>query len=217
MLVDLKLSGANIVVVGGGKESYKKILKLLEEGPNITVYSRSFSSGFKRLKAEGKVSLVKADVRDVEAFINSLKPKPDLLIAATGDRGFNAELASKAKAVGCMVYAIDNPSISDFSLPALAKIGDLKVAVSTGGKSPAVARALRIRIERMVKPEDLLQIQLQHQMRENLKGRIADQRERRRIIYLMLRNKHIKELLRAGKLEEARLEAFRIIKSYTSR
>ncbi|MEM3162747.1 MAG: bifunctional precorrin-2 dehydrogenase/sirohydrochlorin ferrochelatase, partial [Candidatus Bathyarchaeia archaeon] len=112
---------------------------------------------------------------------------------------------------------IDNPSISDFSLPALAKIGDLKVAVSTGGKSPAVARALRIRIERMVKPEDLLQIQLQHQMRENLKGRIADQRERRRIIYLMLRNKHIKELLRAGKLEEARLEAFRIIKSYTSR
>lgn len=217
MLVDLKLSGVNVVVVGGGRESYKKILKFLEEGSRITVYSRSFSAGFKRLKAEGKISLVEADVKDVKGFINSLEPKPDLLIAATDSQDFNAELASKAKAAGCMVYAIDDPSISDFTLPALARIGDVKVAVSTGGKSPAVARALRIRIKRMVKPEDLLQIQLQHQIREILKRRIADQRARRKIIYSVLVNKQIKELLRAGKMEEARLEAFKIIEGYTSR
>lgn len=216
MLVDLKLSGMNVVVVGGGKESYKKILKFLEEGSHITVYSRSFSAGFKRLKAEGKISLVEADIKDVNGFINTLKPKPDLLIAATDSRDFNAKLALKAKAAGCMVYAIDNPSISDFTLPALARIGDVKVAVSTGGKSPAVTRALRIRIERMVKPEDLLQIQLQHQIREVLKRQIADQRARRKIVYSVLMNKQIKELLKAGKTEEARLEAFKIIESYAS-
>ncbi|MCS7095794.1 MAG: bifunctional precorrin-2 dehydrogenase/sirohydrochlorin ferrochelatase [Candidatus Bathyarchaeota archaeon] len=216
MLVDLKLSGMNVVVVGGGRESYRKILKFLEEGSRITVYSRSFSAGFKRLKAEGKISLVKANVNDAKVFITRLEPKPHLLIAATDNRDFNAELASNAKAAGCMVYAIDNPSISDFTLPALARIGDVKVAVSTGGKSPAVARALRIRIERMVKPEDLLQIQLQHQIRGVLKRQIADQRARRRIIYSVFADKHIKELLKAGKMEEARLEAFKIIEGYTS-
>ena len=60
-----------------------------------------------------------------------------------------------------MVYAVDNPALSDFILPAVAQVGDVKVAVSTGGKSPAMARVLRERIEKLVTPEDLLEIELQ--------------------------------------------------------
>ena len=60
-----------------------------------------------------------------------------------------------------MVYSVDNPALSDFILPAVAQVGDVKIAVSTSGKSPAMAKVLRERIEKMITPEDLLEIQLQ--------------------------------------------------------
>ncbi|MCS7103415.1 MAG: bifunctional precorrin-2 dehydrogenase/sirohydrochlorin ferrochelatase [Candidatus Korarchaeum sp.] len=214
--MDLKLTNKNILVVGGGRNSYKKVIKFLEEGSRITVCSKSFSKGFKKLSAEGKISLIKADVKDAGQFITNLNPKPDILVAATNDQTLNAELAVRAKATGCIVYVIDNPSISDFSLPAVAKIGDVRVAISTGGRSPAVARALRIRIEKMVKPEDLLQIQLQYQIRDILKKQVADYKTRRQIVYSILRDMHIKELLKLGKLEEALSEAFKIIEAHIS-
>ena len=53
----------------------------------------------------------------------------------------------------CMVYSVDDPAQSDFILPAVAHVGDVKIAVSTSGKSPAMARALRERIEKMVTPQ----------------------------------------------------------------
>ena len=59
-------------------------------------------------------------------------------------------------------------------MPAVARIGDVKIAVSTSGKSPAVAKLLRERIEKMVTAEDLLEIQLQSHVRSILKEQIPD-------------------------------------------
>ncbi|MCS7098457.1 MAG: bifunctional precorrin-2 dehydrogenase/sirohydrochlorin ferrochelatase [Candidatus Methanomethyliaceae archaeon] len=216
LLMDFKLMGKNILVIGGGRESYKKSIKFLEEGCKITVYSKSFTKGFKRLAAEGKISIIKANIDSAEEFLKNLTQKPDLLIAATNNYDLNLELVSIAKKMGCMVYAIDNPSMSDFTFPALAKIGDVKIAISTGGKSPAIARLIRMKIERIIKPEHLLQIQLQHQIRSTLKNLTSNQKMRRKILYSIIKDYKIKELLKFGKIEEARLEAFKIIESYIS-
>ncbi len=72
-----------------------------------------------------------------------------------------------------MVYSVDNPALSDFILPAVAHIGDVKIAVSTSGKSPAMAKALRERIEKLIQPEDLLEIELQSHLRSILKEQIV--------------------------------------------
>jgi siroheme synthase-like protein len=169
LLIDFNFSGKNIVVVGGGRESYKKLLKFISEQPKVKVFSRSFSAGIKRLSREGKVELVNFEVYDVDGFIRSLNPKPDVLIAATDNPDLNAELAMKAKVYGCIVYAVDNPQLSDFKLPALAEVGDFKIAISTGGKSPAMAKALRKRVEKLITEGDLLQVRLQLEIREVLK------------------------------------------------
>ena len=214
MIVDLKFDGKYVVIVGGGTEGYKKTLSFLEAGSKILVVSRTFSSGIKKLHQMKRVDLLKADIKDGETFINSLSPKPDLLITVINDQNLSVQLAKHAKSAGCMVYAADNPPISDFILPAIAKVGEVRIAISTNGKSPAMAKILRQRIEKMITQEDLLQIKLQNYARAILKQRILDQKIRKKILYKILKDEHVKRLLKEKKFDEAQKMALEILKSY---
>jgi precorrin-2 dehydrogenase / sirohydrochlorin ferrochelatase len=110
-----------------------------------------------------------------------------------------------------MVYSIDNSAVSDFILPAVAKVGDVKVAVSTGGKSPAMAHVLRERIEKLVTPQDLLEIELQTNMRTILKEQVSDVKLRGKTLYEILNNVNIKEALSEGNIQEAQRLAIKVI------
>ena len=211
MLVDLDFKGKYVVIVGGGSESYRKTPAFVEAGAKILVVSKTFSDGIKKLNALGKLELLQTEVKDAEAFVKSLSPKPDLLVAVTNDHALNAALIRHAKSAGCMVYAVDNPAISDFILPAIARVGEVRIAVSTVGKSPAMAKVLRQRIEKMVTQEDLLQIKLQTYARAVLKKRIRDQKVRKQILYKMLKNDEIKRFLKEDKYDEAKKMAMNII------
>lgn len=214
MIINFKFDGKYVVIVGGGIEAYKKTLRFLEAGSKILVASRTFSKGIKKLQQEKKINLLKADIKNGETFFNQLNPKPDLLAVATNDQKLNVQLSKRARSAGCMVYVADNPSISDFILPAVARIGDVRIAMSTGGKSPAMAKVLRQRVERLITQEDLLQIKLQNYMRAILKQRISNQKVRKKILYKILNDEHIKKLLRNDKLNEAQRVALTIMESF---
>jgi precorrin-2 dehydrogenase/sirohydrochlorin ferrochelatase len=213
LLVDLHFKGKYVVIVGGGSESYRKTPTFVEAGAKILVVSKTFSDGIKKLHATGKLELLEAEVKDAKAFVKNLKPKPDLLVAVTNDHALNAALIQHAKSAGCMVYAVDNPAASDFILPAIAKVGEVRIAISTTGKSPAMARALRQRIEKLITQEDLLQIKLQTYARAVLKKRIFDQKVRRKVLYEVLKDEEIKRFLKEGKFEEAKEKALKILES----
>ena len=214
MIIDFKFDGKYVVIVGGGTEAYKKTLRFLDAGSKILVASRTFSKGIKKLHQEKKINLLKADIKNGETFFNQLNPKPDLLAVATNDQKLNVQLSKRARSAGCMVYVADNPSISDFILPAVARIGDVRIAMSTGGKSPAMAKVLRQRVERLITQEDLLQIKLQNYMRAILKQQISDQKVRKKILYKILNDEHVKKLLRNDKLNEAQRVALTIMESF---
>ena len=203
MLVDLNFNRKYVVVVGGGSESYRKTQSFVEAGSKILVVSKTFSRGIKELHTWGKLELLQEEVKDAEAFVKNLKPKPDLLVAVTDNHELNAQLVKHAKTSGYMVYSVDDPAVSDFILPAIAKIGEVRVVISTAGKSPAMARLLRQRIEKLVTQEDLLQIKLQTYLREVLKKRISDQKVRKQILYKILENPEIQKLLKEEKFNEA--------------
>jgi precorrin-2 dehydrogenase/sirohydrochlorin ferrochelatase len=213
LLVDLHFKGKYVVIVGGGSESYRKTPTFVEAGAKILVVSKTFSDGIKKLHATGKLELLEAEVKDAKAFVKNLKPKPDLLVAVTNDHALNAALIQHAKSAGCMVYAVDNPAASDFILPAIAKVGEVRIAISTTGKSPAMARELRQRIEKLITQEDLLQIKLQTYARAVLKKRIFDQKVRRKVLYEVLKDEEIKRFLKEGKFEEAKEKALKILES----
>ncbi len=211
MLVDLKLEGKTIIVIGGGTEAYRKTGSFLDAGATIWFISKEFSPDIKCLAEQKKVALVKTEIKDAKAFIDSLNPKPDILLAATNNSQLNLALIQAAKAAVCMVYAVDNPGLSDFILPAIAHVGDVKVAVSTSGKSPAMARALRERIERLITSEDLLEIELQSHMREILKTRVSDPKARGALLYEILNNVKIKQVLKEGNLLVAQELAMKLV------
>ncbi|MBE3145384.1 MAG: bifunctional precorrin-2 dehydrogenase/sirohydrochlorin ferrochelatase [Planctomycetes bacterium] len=211
MLIDLKLDGKTVIVVGGGLEGYRKTQNFIDSGAKIIVVSEAFSDGIKRLAEEKKVTLLKAEIKNAQTFFDNLNSKPDVFLAATNDPKLNAQLVKAAKSAGCLVYSVDNPALSDFILPAVAKVGDVKIAVSTSGKSPAMARELRQRIEKIITPEDLLQIELQSYVRGFLKQRISDPKKRSKLLNEILNNFEIKQALREGKLCEAQEMAIKLL------
>lgn len=211
MLIDLKLEGKTIIVVGGGAEAYRKTQNFLDSGATIWVISKTFSEGITKLSEEKKVILLKTEIKEATSFVDCLNPKPDVLLAVTDDSELNLGLVKAAKAWGCMVYDVDNPVMSDFILPAVAQVGAVKVAVSTGGKSPAMAHVLRERIEKLVTPQDLLEIELQANMRSILKDQVSDPKARSKLLYEILNNDNIKEALKEGKLKEAQELAMKLI------
>ena len=211
MFLDFKLEGKAVIVVGGGSESYRKIQNFVDCGAKIWVISKDFSSGIQELAKARKVALVKTEIKEANAFVSSLNPKPDVFLAVTNNSKLNLELVEAAKATGSLVYAVDNPTLSDFILPAVAKVGDVKIAVSTSGKSPAVAKALRERIEKMITPEDLLEIRLQEYMRGFLKKRVSDSKVKSRFLNEILNDQKIKQVLKEGKLHEAQEIAVKLL------
>ena len=211
MLIDLKLDGKTVILVGGGSEAYRKIQSFLDSGATIWIISKAFSAGIKKLSDEKKVILLKTEIKDGTTFIDCLNPKPDVLLAVTDDSKLNLSLVKAARAWGCMVYDVDNPVMSDFILPAVAKVGDVKIAVSTSGKSPAMARVLRKRIEEMITVQDLLEIDLQDELRSILKERVSDSNVRRKLLYEILNNEDIKEALVEGNFDMAQVLAIKFI------
>jgi precorrin-2 dehydrogenase/sirohydrochlorin ferrochelatase len=212
LILDLNFEDKNVVIVGGGAEGYRKTLSFLDAGSKILVVSRTFSKGIKELHQAKKIDLLKIDIKDGEDFVDSLDPKPYLFLAVTSDHNLNLKLAKHAKSLGCMIYMTDNPSISDFILPAVTKIGNVKIAVSTNGKSPAMARVLRKRIEGIITREDMFQINLQNNTRTILKQRISDQKVRKKILCRILDDDQIKRLLKASEFDKAQRVALKILK-----
>jgi precorrin-2 dehydrogenase/sirohydrochlorin ferrochelatase len=198
-------------MVGGGSEALSKIQSFLDAGSRVLVVSRNFSSGILNLHEKGKIDLLKSEIKEGEKFVKQLNPKPDLLAVATSNHELNARLAGCAKSEGFMVYVADNPAISDFILPAVSKIGEVRIAVSTGGKSPAMAKTLRERIERLVTRQDLLHIELQNHMRTVLKRQVSEQKTRKRILYAILEDERVNALLKEGKIDKAKKEAMIIM------
>lgn len=129
----LDLSGARVLVVGGGPVGLRKATGLWEAGAQVTVIAPATVSG---------VAAVAADVEH-RPFVEGDVVGFQLVITATDDPAVNALVAADAKAHGIWVNSADDPDNCTFILPAVARRGPIIVAVSTGGTSPALAQRLR--------------------------------------------------------------------------
>jgi precorrin-2 dehydrogenase/sirohydrochlorin ferrochelatase len=136
------------------------------------------------------------------------------VIVATQDEELNEVLAKKAKRYNVLVSVVDNALLSDFNSPATFTIGDIRIGICTGGKSPAMSKLLRKRFEKLITEEDILQVKLQHYVRDFLKEKILDKKKHKNIIYQIINDQKIGNLLKKGNLEESKNLAKRIIKNH---
>jgi len=207
MLLNLKLDNKTVLIIGGGKVSEEKVKKFLEAGSKVIVVSKSFTNGLKSLRE--KVKLVESEV--TPSTIDQFIPEADLIIAATDDRKLNRMIVEESKKKKILACAVDDQSIGDFSVPAILRKGSIEIAISTGGKSPAMAKILREKVDKIITEEDILHVELQDYARKIAKAKIQDLERRKEILYQIINDRDIRSLLVAGKFNEAKMVAKQII------
>lgn len=204
-------------MIGGGTEGLRKINGLLDQDCKITVITSRLNSELKKLMSDGKINLIKSRIKDVK-ILDQFKDV-FLILAATDDRDLNRKLVEKGRTMGAFVYASDDPKISDFSYASLVNYeGLIQVAISTSGKSPIMARKIRMKIERMVNrsinDSDISNIILQEFARKKAKRKIGTVRERKQFLYSLIKDKNIQHLLRLNKLSEAKMTTLHMLNNW---
>jgi len=216
LIIDLNLKGNLAVVVGGGAEGLKKVNSLLTQDCKILVISDSLNTQLKNLVKNKKIQFKKIKLSNAN-FLS--KYKPILVMAATDDKELNRKIVQKAKKMRCYAYAADDPDVSDFAHPSVINIEDtIQIAISTGGRSPAMARKLKIQAEKIfkkvIKKEDIYQIKLQKIAREAAKKKIPAQIDRKKFLYSLINDNKIKQLLKDENLLGAQKRAMSMLKEW---
>lgn len=137
----LHVQGKRCIVVGGGEVALRRVSTLMEHGAHVEVVSPELCPELSQLAAAGAI---KTTLRDYEsgdlegAFV---------VVAATADSTTNRQVAEEAVKRGVLVNVVDTPELCNFIIPSCLRRGAVTIAVSTGGKSPALARRIRTDLE----------------------------------------------------------------------
>lgn len=139
--VFLNIRGRKCVVIGGGQVALRKVEALLNAGADVKVISPDLCPELIKLADTEEISVEKRLFQsgDLEGLL--------ITVAATDDNGINLEVAKEARGKGILVNVVDDPGHSDFIVPSYLRRGDITIAVSTAGRSPALARKIRSRLE----------------------------------------------------------------------
>ena len=213
MIVDLNLKGNLVIVVGGGQEGLKKINSLLTQDCKILLISDKTNQQISNYVRQKKITFKKMKLKGAD-FLS--KYKPFMVMATTDDKELNRKIVEKAKQMRCYAYAADDPSVSDFSHPSVINIEDtVQIAISTGGRSPAMARKIRMQAEKVfkkiIKKEDIYQIKLQEIARTAAKSRLATPIERKKFLYSVLNDNQVKQLIKEGDFKKAQKRVMKML------
>ncbi len=216
MIVDLDLKGGLVIVVGGGAEALKKINALLTQNCEILILSDKVNTQIKNFVSKEKIQFKKIKLNNANVLSNY---KPFLVMATTDDRKLNRKIVDYAKKMGCMAYAADDPDVSDFAHPSVINIEDtVQIAISTGGRSPAMARKMKLQAEKVFKKivnkDDIYQIRLQGIARKAAKGKISTPKERKKFLYSVLNDKQIKQLIKDDEPKKAQKRAMLMLEEW---
>lgn len=169
--VFLKTDKAKFLIVGGGNVGLEKAETLIRQNPNVdlTIVALEIYPKLKNFLEQHPQ--IKTEIRGFEeSDLNNI----DFVITATNDRSVNAEIKYLANLRNILVNAADQPELCDFYLGSIVKKGNLKIAISTNGKSPVLARRMREYLEEAL-PENLNEsISALNEYRNTLKGDFND-------------------------------------------
>ncbi|MBU2536290.1 MAG: bifunctional precorrin-2 dehydrogenase/sirohydrochlorin ferrochelatase [Chloroflexi bacterium] len=161
--VFLNISGRKCVVVGGGQVALRKVKVLLEHGADVKVISPDPCPELVQLAESGEIRSLNREYRtgDLAGVF--------VAVAATDDSEINQRVVTEARKGAILVNVVDDAENSDFIVPSYLRRGQVTIAVSTAGKSPALARKIRSRLEKELGDEYALLALLINEVRAEIK------------------------------------------------
>lgn len=165
--VFLKVAQLNTLIVGGGNVGLEKLSFLLKSSPDaqVTILAREISAEIKAIAAKkSTINLIE------DAYDKKYLEDRHIVIGATDDKAVNKQIQQDAKAKNLLVNIADTPELCDFYLGGIVTKGNVKIAISTNGKSPTTAKRLRQFLEEVI-PDDINEmVENIHEYRDTLKG-----------------------------------------------
>jgi siroheme synthase-like protein len=195
----LDVAGRDAVVVGAGKVGEGKVRGLLNADANVKVISLTATDQVREWASAGRIKL------EERTYESSDLDGAFLVIAATQDNDTNVRVFEDAEARQMLCNVVDVTHLCNFILPSIVRHGDLAIAVSTGGASPAMARRIRISLEQCYGDEYAVALELLGSLREELKAMYPEPDDRKVLFERMVYSDFM-DLVRAGDVE--RIEAW---------
>ena len=168
--VFLKLNNLHTVLVGGGNVGLEKLTALLNNSPAaaVTIISKDFLPQVHALVAEyPQVNIIQKSFTDTDL------DRADIVIAATNDSELNKYIRNSAHDRKLLINVADKPELCDFYLGSIVQKGDLKIAISTNGKSPTIAKRLKEVLGQSLPGELDITLQQMSEVRNTLSGDFA--------------------------------------------
>lgn len=192
--VFIDLEGKKCLVVGGGRVAARKAAQLLDYGANLLVVAKEISPAMRKLVAEqigsehsvgagGHTEAARsAEQGSIRLQLRSARVEDadgmDLVICASDDRRLHQEMAAFCRERKILVDVADDGAGSSFLFPGLVRQGDVVLGITTGGKSPAAVRYLRIQLEKMLPSFLGRLVDRLGALRGQIKGQVEDPKER---------------------------------------
>lgn len=195
VLLDIK--GKFCTVVGGGSVAERKVKGLLEAGARVRVVSPELTDELSLLASQGLIEWLQKNFAG-EDLAGAL-----LVFAATDSRETQEMILQEAVKNDQPLNIVDDPEKCSFHVPAIVRRGDLTIAVSTSGKSPAVAALIREKLEQAYGPEYKVLLQIMALVREvaGAETEKFSQPDRKKIYKKILHNDII-DWIKAGQFEK---------------
>jgi precorrin-2 dehydrogenase/sirohydrochlorin ferrochelatase len=202
----LALDGLTCLVVGGGEVGERKIKTLLRHGANIRLVARELTPWLEQRGFEQSIFLAGSQYR--REHLEGVS----LVFAATSDMDLNRKIAADAREIGIWCNMASDPALGAFIVPSVVERGPLSIAVSTSGLSPAIAKALRLKLEREFGPEWEFFIGLLGALREHFQSKNIRDNDSRSL-FGELAALPLPEWLKQGNREESFLRVSEICSS----
>lgn len=197
----LDMAEKKVLIIGSGEVGSRRCERFLLAGAKVVVLDDHVNNDLVHLGALTK------PLDELDHWIKWA----DIVVAASGDHELNNRVGELSG--NKLINRADNPNDGNLIVPSSFFIGDVQLCIFTGGKSPLMSKALRKKIQKVIKPEDIYQLELQYYARNILKQNIDDQKTRKKCLYKILEDPKIIDMLNNGNLESAKKYAHNIIDS----
>ena len=204
--VFLDVRERSCLVVGGGQVAERKAIALFDASADLTVISPSLTPVLAELAGKGKIT------HHAKTFAEQDLAGAYLVIAATNDASVNEAVARACRKRSVLVNAATSPDEGTFVVPSVVERGDLLIAISTCGDSPALARKVREDLERAYGPEYGTFLEKMANLRRRLLHDVADEDVRRKV-YQAVVDSDVLSLLKAGQVHAADQRIAEIVKA----
>lgn len=192
----LDVEDRDVLIIGGGNVCARKAETMLRYGARVTIVSPDFTDEIEEWARAGSVTIKRKPYEEPDLAGASI------VIASTDDQQVNEQIAADCRARRIPVNVVDVTPLCEFIVPAIVESGSIQIAVSTGGKSPALARTLKEDLQRMVGTEYAEVNDVLGSLRDSAKRVLPTDTDRKRFFDGIIA-KGILEMLRDGRRRKA--------------